>query len=467
MKDMAIKAEQDASAPGNETGRKQKTAWAPIMPACLFLACLLFAAHLMRGSNPAGACTCILWSLTCLMRESWMRYATAAITGFFAWQWLDAAQFMVQLRIMQQLPFYRLLAILSCVLFVNMLVMALCFSPIGKGWFCKNADQTFAKAAGFLGTVLLMLPALKMNPPMLLADRLLYGAGSLQVLCAALVAAFVAGHLLNKNTASKTRRYIWILFSIVFFLQFALVLAGFDIFATTGSLHIPVPGVILAGVAYHQIVSFMPCLFLFSVLLAGPAWCSHLCYFGSWDYLAARHRKNPCPHPHPLRWRMLSLAVIIGSALLLRLSGAPVLYACLGGILLGFLMIPASLFFSRKKGIPVYCTMICPLGLAACLAGRLSLWRMKTTIECTMCKACLPSCRYGALSIEQLQKGQAGLSCTLCRECELACKNGGIRIAFAGENMARASAAREAWARQIFVAIVSAMQAAFLFMAMV
>lgn len=453
-------------AEAEEKGSKERS-WAPLMPAALFLACLLFGAHLMRAGNIAGAATCMLWSLISFWREGWMRYATIAITGFFAWQWLDAAQVMVQLRIMQHLPFYRLLAILSSVLLVNMLVLALCFSPIGRAWFCKKEEYAFVKAASFLGTVLLMVPAIRMNPPMLLADRILYGAGSLQVLIAALAAAFIAEQLLNARTASKTRRRVWLLFSIVFFLQFALVLAGFGIFATTGSLHIPVPGVILAGAAYHQKISFMPCLFLFSVLLAGPAWCSHLCYFGSWDYLASQKKKKPCPHPHPLRWRLLSLVIVVGSAVLLRVSGAPVLYACMGGILLGFLMVPVSLFLSRKKGIPVYCTMICPLGLAACLAGRLSLWRMKTTEKCTQCKACLPSCRYGALNLAQLQKGQAGLSCTLCRECELACKNGGLRIAFAGENMAGEAAGKEPWARQIFVAVVSAMQAAFLFMAMV
>ncbi|MDO4840798.1 MAG: 4Fe-4S ferredoxin [Desulfovibrionaceae bacterium] len=454
------------TAEAEEKSRK-KVAWAALMPAALFLACLLFAAHLMRAGNFAGAATCILWSLACFLRESWMRYAAIGITGFFAWQWLDAAPLMVQLRIMQQLPFYRLLAILSTVLLVNMLALALCFSPIGKAWFYKNKEHAFAKAGSFLGVILLMQPALRMNPPMLLADRLFYGAGSLQVLIAALVAAFVAGQLLNRETASRTRRRIWLLFSVVFFLQFALMLAGLGFFATTGSLHIPVPGVILAGAVYNQKISFMPCLFLFSVLLAGPAWCSHLCYFGSWDYLASRQKKKPCPHPHPLRWRLLSLVVITVSALLLRMSGVPILYACLGGILLGFLMVPVSLFLSRKKGIPVYCTMICPLGLAACLAGRLSLWRMKTTKNCIQCRACLPSCRYGALNPEQLQKGQAGLSCTLCRECELACKNGGIRIAFVGENMAGAKSGKEPWARQLFVAVVSAMQAAFLFMAMV
>lgn len=44
---------------------------------------------------------------------------------------------------------------------------------------------------------------------------------------------------------------------------------------------------ILAGPIYRGHISVMTILFLSTVVLSGPAWCSHLCYFGAIDNLAA------------------------------------------------------------------------------------------------------------------------------------------------------------------------------------
>ena len=90
---------------------------------------------------------------------------------------------------------------------------------------------------------------------------------------------------------SRWRKYTWFVFSVVFFSQLLLGLLVSDKFLMTGKLHLPVPMMILAGPIYRGHTSVMTILFLSTVILSGPAWCSHLCYFGAIDNLA-RLRKN-------------------------------------------------------------------------------------------------------------------------------------------------------------------------------
>lgn len=62
--------------------------------------------------------------------------------------------------------------------------------------------------------------------PVLLADRFLPGGGVAQILALGLYAC-VAGHkLLHARRPVRTRSLIWALFSLVFFAQLALGLAG-------------------------------------------------------------------------------------------------------------------------------------------------------------------------------------------------------------------------------------------------
>jgi len=88
------------------------------------------------------------------------------------------------------------------------------------------------------------------------------------------------------------RRVTWIAFSIVFFTQLGIGLAGDQRFLMTGKLHLPVPMMILGGPIYRGNMSVMTILFISTVVLSGPAWCSHLCYIGAWDGLAATARRR-------------------------------------------------------------------------------------------------------------------------------------------------------------------------------
>ena len=157
---------------------------------------------------------------------------------------------------------------------------------------------------------------------------------------------------------------------------------------------------------------------------------------------------------------MLSLLVVCAAALLLSFCDVPPAAAALCGALLGLVMIPAALFVSRKKGWAAYCTTVCPLGLLACLLGRLSFWRVRTTSRCTSCGACTRVCRYGALDAARLAAGGPGLSCTLCRDCLNVCPHGGLSLSWLGMGADKS-------AEKAFVVLVAAMHALFLFSAMV
>ena len=54
-----------------------------------------------------------------------------------------------------------------------------------------------------------------------------------------------------------------------------------------GEMHLPVPALILAGPLYRGEGFFMLFLFLSTVLIVGPAWCSWLCYVGAWDNVSS------------------------------------------------------------------------------------------------------------------------------------------------------------------------------------
>ena len=80
--------------------------------------------------------------------------------------------------------------------------------------------------------------------------------------------------------------------------------------------------------------------------------------------------------------------------------------------------------------------------------------------KCTGCGACLRVCRYGALDRQRLEAGSPGLSCTLCRDCLNTCAHGGLAVTC----FCRGAGGR---AERVFVVMVSALHALFLFSAMV
>lgn len=167
-------------------------------------------------------------------------------------------------------------------------------------------------------------PQVKMHDPVpLIAERFFPGSGWMELFILALYGGWLIEKLLTARCTGRLRRNIRLAFSIIFFLQALLGISGFSKFLMTGSLHLPVPSMIIAGPVYRGACSlFMPLLLSITLLLAGSAWCSWFCYFGSWDFAASRVAGTPgAPVKHPFFIRIVVLTALVTIALLLRFAG--------------------------------------------------------------------------------------------------------------------------------------------------
>ncbi len=291
--------------------------------------------------------------------------------------------------------------------------------------------------------------------PMLLAERYLPGSGWLEVLLLAGYAAWLAGRLAEPAEVAMLRPRIWLLFSLVFFAQLAMGLAGMEKMLMTGKLHLPIPAMIIAGPLYRGKDFFMPIMFLTTVFLTGSAWCSHLCYIGAWDDLCSRHQ--PVVGKLPSWWRaarLIVLAAVVFLALLLKVLHVGSAFAFLAAAGFGMAGVAIMVLVSRKIGLMAHCTMFCPIGLLGNWLGRLSFWRMKIDANCSGCMQCRKKCRYSALEPENIRERIVGASCTLCGDCLAACHGGhiGYWLPFAGRTTARS----------IFVIMITVLHVLFL-----
>jgi len=318
-----------------------------------------------------------------------------------------------------------------------------------------------AIAAAAITAALLTTVQVRVSRPMLLAERFFPGAGWAEIALLAAWAAFLVTRMLPVRDAPRWRARIWSLFSIVFFGQLALGLAGLERMLMTGKLHLPVPALIVGGPLYRGEGLFMPILFAATVLLVGPAWCSHLCYIGAWDNGCSRlARRTPLPaiafagggRRRLGRWA--TLVLVVGAALALRLAGAPSAVAAAFGAVFGVVGVALMLWWSRRTGLMAHCSWYCPIGLLSTRLGKINPWRIRVTARCTRCGACSLACRYDALTKADVEAGGPNASCTLCGDCLAACRHDSLEYRFPGltPETARAS----------FIAVVVALHATFL-----
>ena len=311
----------------------------------------------------------------------------------------------------------------------------------------------FAAWAVALG--LLAVVQFKLRPPMLLAERFAPGSGWLEISLLALYAGFLTETLCDPKRASKARRRAWGIFSLAFFGQLALGLAGFKDFLMTGALHLPVPALIVAGPLFRGEGLFMLCLFSATVLLVGPAWCSHLCYIGAWDSAMSQARKRPAAAPAWLhRGRILLAAAVFAVAWGLGRMGVETMTAVWLAAAFGLAGVGIMAFASRRLGVMAHCTGWCPMGLLAGLAGRLSPWRLRIGSGCKGCGVCSLACRYDALRPEDLALKRPGVSCSLCRDCLGTCPKSEMSLTFLGRS--------GPWVWIVFSVLVAALHAVFL-----
>ena len=318
-----------------------------------------------------------------------------------------------------------------------------------------TSRYTASIASALLTAALLTVTRLKAPYAMLLADRFLSGAGWLEIAALSLYAGWLVRRFETTDHPSRLRVRIWLAFSIVFFGQLIIGIAGAERFLMTGALHVPVPAVVIAGPLYRGGRFFMPILFLSTIVLVGPAWCSYLCYVGSWDgaLAGARSRAGRISR----RWLIVRFAVFVATpaaAVALRVLGVAPRSAGLVAIGFGVASVGVMVFVSSRRGTMVHCSRVCPLGLAGNLLGKLSPFRLRVASSCTGCGRCIPACRYAALDSEHLAAGSPGHSCTLCGDCIPACPDGALGYRFLRLPPAAA--------RTLFLVLVVSLHAVFL-----
>jgi ferredoxin-type protein NapH len=283
----------------------------------------------------------------------------------------------------------------------------------------------------FVVGILSMLQ-LKMSNPILMLERFVPGLGWLQILLAGIYAGFLYFKMENPAHTARWRSISWTIFSVVFFSQLILGLLVSEKFLMTGNLHLPIPAVILAGPIYRGEIGIMPILFMVTLVLSGPAWCSHLCYFGAFDQLAARGKPDKLPIHRLKRTRHTVFFLVIFFTILLRVTGLPVIYAIILAILFALVGIFIMVRYSRASKKMIHCTLWCPIGTLVTWLKYISPFRLRITHDCTSCNRCIHACKYGALTIQNIKDRKVGQSCTLCGDCILPCKSQTIQYNFPG-----------------------------------
>lgn len=282
-----------------------------------------------------------------------------------------------------------------------------------------------------LTAMLLTFVQIKVESPMLLLERFVKGGGWLEILLMGSYGALVAYKMQDPGKVQAWRKYTWFAFSVLFFSQLVLGLSGFERFLMTGKLHLPVPMMILGGPIYRGHTSVMSILFVSTLVLSGPAWCSHLCYFGAIDNLASggKTRRGPIRNKWALKSTVILMVIL--AALLLRWMKVPVPEATIlaGGF--GITGLALILIASRRDGKMVHCTSYCPIGTLVNLTRFVNPFRLVIDPgTCTDCMACTRFCKYDALHRSDIAARKPGLTCTLCGDCVSSCHAGSIKYKF-------------------------------------
>jgi ferredoxin-type protein NapH len=278
--------------------------------------------------------------------------------------------------------------------------------------------------------ILLSFVQIKVVRPMLLAERFVKGAGWLEITLISIYGAFVVSKMQDPVNVPKWRRITWTTFSIVFFSQLLIGLCGFDKFLMTGKLHLPIPMMILAGPIYRGQLSVMTILFLSTVVLTGPAWCSQLCYFGAFDNLASggKTSKNILRHKGAIKSTILLL--VISGAILLRWLNVDILVSTIIAVTFGLVGISIMIFISFKMKKMVHCVMYCPIGSVVNIFKYVNPFRMYIDKSCTLCMQCTKFCKYDALNPADIKNSKPSINCTLCGDCLAGCHHNSIKYKF-------------------------------------
>jgi ferredoxin-type protein NapH len=278
--------------------------------------------------------------------------------------------------------------------------------------------------------ILLAFVQVKVEKPMILAERFIKGGGWAEILLISIYGAFVAFKIQDPMNGPKWRKLSWTLFSILFFSQLIIGLSGFEKFLMTGKLHLPIPMMIIGGPIYRGQLSVMTVLFLSTVILTGPAWCSQLCYFGAFDNIASGGKSSREILKYKGAIKSTILLLVITMALVLRFLNVSGLVSTLIALAFGITGIFVMMFFSLKKKKMVHCIMYCPVGTVVNLLKYINPFRMYIDSSCTLCMNCTKFCKYDALNERDIKNSKPSITCTLCGDCLAGCHHNSIKYKY-------------------------------------
>jgi ferredoxin-type protein NapH len=269
---------------------------------------------------------------------------------------------------------------------------------------------------------LLSVIQLKSEQPLLLAERFIRNGGWVELVIIGFYGAFVAWKMADPNNFPRWRILTWSIFSIVFFSQLFLGIVFSEKFLMTGKLHLPVPAMILCGPIYRGQLSVMTILFLSTLMLTGPAWCSHLCYFGAIDANFARRKtqRGKIRHKMPMKHSLILAVILI--TLILRILRINTVISTATGLIFGLTGLVITFNWSRKRGKMMHCILYCPIGTLVNYLKYLNPFRMHIDANCSFCASCSQVCRYDALTLTDLANKKPGITCTYCGDCLSACQ---------------------------------------------
>lgn len=295
----------------------------------------------------------------------------------------------------------------------------------------RSDNYTWPLAVFLFVVALLSIVQLKMaSRPIILLERFVHRGGWIEILFLGFYGSYVFTRMQHQENVARWRRITWTIFSVVFFLQLIIGILGASKFLMTGRLHLPVPMMILAGPLYRGHLSVMTILFLSTIILTGPAWCSQLCYFGAFDSLAAigKTRKGTIKYKTAMKTSLLFL--IIMATLVLRWLNVPLLAATITAVGFGLGGIVVMILFSRRAGKMIHCVLYCPIGTMVSLFKPVNPFRLTIDSNCNLCMKCTTYCKYDALGTSAIHGKKPSYSCTLCGDCLAACHSGSIKYRF-------------------------------------
>lgn len=294
--------------------------------------------------------------------------------------------------------------------------------------FTKTGKILYATIASFLVLAILIIARQAIDFPLLLFDRFLSGLGLLQIVLLATYAFIIVYNMSVPQKQARWRLRIWFVFTIVFYTQFLLGLLVSDMFMMSGDFHFPVPAVIIAAPVHRLQIGFMFVLFIVTVLLSGPAWCSQLCYLGACDNFMALKSKNITRFPFPslILLKSFFLISVLLFAMFFRIFLVDYFWI-MSGVLLYFIVgLMVMLVASRYMGLMIHCIIFCPIGTVVSFLKHINPFRFVINQNCVQCLQCIQACKYNALNIENISKQKIGITCTYCGDCLQHCEYGAL-----------------------------------------